>query len=72
MTRKGYGYKSKLKKVLERIGYHQPDLRSNAASCLKLHSLIGQLKGKLTGHAYVFGLNASSFRRVNCFFFMKT
>ena len=37
------------------IGHHQPDLKTNRTayvSCLKLDSVIGQLKGQLTCHAY--------------------
>ena len=44
------------------IGHHQPDLKTNMtvyASCLKLDSVMGQLKGKLTHHACVSGHNLS-------------
>ena len=44
------------------IGHHQPDLKTNRtayASCLKLDSVIGQLKGQLTCHAYESGHNLS-------------
>ena len=49
-------------KYLDVNGHHQPDLKTNRtvyASCLKLDSVIGQLKGQLTCHACESGHNLS-------------
>ena len=54
-------------KFLNMISYHQRDLSTNRTVCasrLYLDSVIGQLKGQLTGHACVSGQNASCARAV--------
>ena len=54
-------------KFLNVISYHQRDLSTNKTVCasrLYLDSVIGQLKGQLTGHACVSGQNASCARAV--------
>ena len=60
-----------IKKFSNVIGYHQPDLsttRTVYRSCLKLDSVIGQLKGQLTPHASVSGQNVSYARAVVSYF----